>query len=84
MLQKSISRMSEDSERWCENTCKLHGRRSELAHVHQVQSAAQTVIGELQICPSAISYLAVLLALQCITNMPEVTGMSWPSRCTHQ
>ena len=60
MLQKSISRMSEDSERWCDQTCKLHGRRKELTVVHQVQSAAQTVIGELQTCPSAFSYLAVL------------------------
>ena len=63
MLQKSISRMSADSERWCDHTCKLHGRKKELTVVHQVQLAAQTVIGELQTCPSAFSYLAVLSGL---------------------
>lgn len=64
MLQKSNMSVSAEytrhSHRWSENSSKLHDLRGEVAHVHQVQVAAQTVIGELQICPSAFTYLAVL------------------------
>ena len=67
MLHKStmsINRASGDLERWSENWRKLFDTKEEVAHVHQVQSAAQTVIGELQICSSPFLHLAVLHVLQ--------------------
>ena len=79
-LQKStmsINRASGDSERWSGNWRKLHDTRGELAHVHQVQSAAQTVIGELHTCPSA-SYIWLCFLDSGVPLVCPESHVTWP------